>query len=138
MAGYHTKQREWILNFLIKNPEKHLAADDLVEHFRQQGTAIGKATVYRHLDRLVEEDLVRKYVIGDGASACYQYCGDDENRHLHHHLKCTGCGKLFHVECTYLNEIMKHVEQQHHFVVDFSKTVLYGLCDTCKNKGETT
>ena len=81
---------------------------------------------------------MRKYVIGDGASACYQYCGDDENRHLHHHLKCTGCGKLFHVECTYLNEIMKHVEQQHHFVVDFSKTVLYGLCDTCKNKGETT
>lgn len=134
--GYRTKQSQMILKVLIENQHRHLAAEQVAESLKGQGTAVSKATVYRHLDRLVEQNLVRKYIVGDGSSACYQYCGDDIDRHLHYHLKCVCCGELFHVACDFLNQLAAHVFQEHHFRVDSSKTVLYGVCGHCQQSGK--
>lgn len=130
--GYRTKQREKILEVLVKNQDRHLDAEQVAEYLKGQGTAVSKATVYRHLDRLVEQNLVRKYIVGDGFCACYQYCGDDIDRHLHYHLKCVRCGELFHVACDFLDTLAAHILREHHFCVDSSKTVLYGLCEHCQ------
>ena len=135
-GGYKTKQSQLVLSFLMANRDRHLIADEVVEHLKQQGTAVSKATVYRQLDRLVEQSLVRKYILGDGTSACYQYCGDDLERHLHYHLKCCSCGELFHVSCNYLDTIAAHIFNEHHFQVDSSKTVLYGTCEACCKQAE--
>ena len=47
-------------------------ADGLAALLQEQGTPVGKATIYRYLEALVEQGMVRKYVM-EGASACYQY-----------------------------------------------------------------
>ena len=136
---YKTRQSQLILDVLIQNRERHLAADEVAECLKKQGTAVGKATVYRQLDRLVEQNLVRRYHAGEGAGACYQYCGDDPDRNLHYHLKCVLCGTLFHVACATLDRIAAHVWNEHHFQVDSSQTVLYGRCQACQDvpsKGE--
>ena len=80
---------------------------------------------------------MRRYYLGEGAGACYQFTGR-EDCHEHFHLKCTGCGRLIHVECDYLGEVSKHVLEHHQFTIDNTKTVLYGLCADCaaKNQGE--
>lgn len=135
-AGYRTRQRELIVQFLKENSGRHLVAEDVAEHLRLAGTAVGKATVYRTLERLVEQNTVRKYRLGEGKSACYQYVGDSPDCQEHYHLKCEGCGKLLHVECEYLQDISEHVLTHHHFHVNGAKTVLYGLCDHCAVQGD--
>ena len=53
-GGYKTKQSQLVLSFLMANRDRHLIADEVVEHLKQQGTGVSKATVYRQLDRLVK------------------------------------------------------------------------------------
>ena len=53
-------------------------------------------------------------------------------RHFTADLKCSGCGRLIHVECGYLDELAQHVLEHHGFVISPEKTVLYGLCDKCR------
>ena len=43
-------------------------------------------------------------------------------------------GQLFHVSCDYLNQLGEHLLEHHGFVIDHTKTVLYGLCAACAKK----
>lgn len=129
--GYKTKQRDLILDYFIKNQENHFTAEEIIEHLKQKGTAVGKSTVYRYLDKLVKDGTVRKYFIEEGISACYQYAQSSDKCMHHFHLKCLNCGKLFHIECNYLNEADEHILSHHNFKVDNTKTVLYGKCEEC-------
>lgn len=133
ISGYKTKQRSLILDILIENKSDHITAETLLEILKGRGETVGKSTIYRYLDKLVAEGKVRKFVIGEGNSACYQYTSSDECS-KHYHLKCTACGKLIHTECGFLNDVYAHVETEHNFKVDTSKTVFYGLCENCLKK----
>ncbi len=135
MAGeYKTRQREQILAFLMQCGDRHLSAEEVAAHMKEQGNPVGKSTVYRYLDKLVEQGLVRKYYLQAGQGACYQYWEDGKSCREHFHLKCTGCGKLIHVECNYLDEVALHLLEHHGFSVDNTKTVLYGFCKECMEK----
>ena len=59
--GYKTKQRDHILQFLIENQSRHVTVDDVVDHLKQSGNPVGKATVYRYMDKLVNQGDVRKF-----------------------------------------------------------------------------
>jgi len=131
---YKTKQRELILNYLIKNRDEHITADDVSDHLRQQGTSVGKATIYRYLDKLVAANVVRKFALGKGSSACYQYIGEAQGCMAHYHLMCTGCGKLIHMECSDLDRIFCHLSEKHSFKADPAKTIVYGECQECSRK----
>ena len=92
---------------------------------------IGLSTVYRHLERLVGENKVRKFISSAGESACFQ----EQNKKCEHfHLKCTVCGKLEHLSCKTLEEISAHVLSEHGFSIDPAKTVFYGKCRECGAK----
>lgn len=129
--GYKTRQRDLIFEFFVANKEKHVTADEVLEHLKGQGNSVGKSTVYRYLDRLVNEGKVRKYYIEEGMGACYQYVGDKEECNNHFHLKCIRCGRLIHIKCDYLSEVDEHISKHHDFKVDNTKTVLYGICNRC-------
>ena len=135
MEGYRTRQRELILEYLRKSQGQHLSAEELSDYLKQQGSPVGRSTVYRCLERLVEQGVVRKYYLGEGQGACYQYA-KDQGCGQHFHLKCVSCGKLIHVQCDYLNQVSSHVLEHHGFTIDHTKTVLYGLCAECSVKKE--
>ena len=92
--GYNTKQGELILNLLKSSGGRHLTAEDISHILGERGCPVGKATVYRHLEKMLREGSVRKFVLHDGESACYQYVGDSADCCNHYHLKCSECGKL--------------------------------------------
>lgn len=124
-VGYNTKQRELVLR-CVEETLGHVTALEIVRRLENLGTPVGIATVYRQLDRLVKMGMVRKFTSGD--SACYQIaegCGE------HFHLKCMGCGELIHMDCDFIGEMDEHIKTHHGFVVDSSKTVLYGCCERC-------
>ena len=128
---YNTRQKEYILEYLRANDRRHVSVGDILEHLRQTGREVGTTTVYRYLDRLTRSGEVRKYVIDETSGACYQYISDSDGCLEHFHLKCIRCGRLLHVNCNYLKEAGEHILAHHGFHVDRSKTVFYGICETC-------
>lgn len=130
---YKTKQRSKVLDCLIQNKNKHMTAEDIVAYLKEHGAAVGKATVYRTLEKLLSEGNVRKYICEEGKSACFQYV-EDNSCNSHFHLKCVKCGKLIHLECDYLSDLEKHIFEHHKFTVDNTKTVLYGICGDCSHE----
>lgn len=130
--GYRTRQREVILDFLKHSDGKHVSVDEVSDHLKAEGEKVGRTTIYRYMEKLTEEGTLRKYFIEEGAGACYQYVDLAGGCHEHFHLKCLKCGRLLHVECDYLNQLGVHIEEHHGFVVDNTKTVLYGVCKDCK------
>ncbi len=131
--GYKTKQRAAV-EAVLQSTDNHVTVEEMVERLNADGKSVGRTTVYRCLERLVEEGRARKYAAQSGESACYQYIADDHACHEHFHLKCTACGRLIHIECDHMNELSAHIAAEHGFAVDPLKTVLYGLCGECAAK----
>lgn len=127
---YNTKQKERVTAVLRQAGGAHLTAEDIATAL----APIGMSTVYRQLDRLCEQGVVRRFFVEEGVRACYQYVGEDCACHHHYHLKCSVCGKLLHVECHFLDEMAAHILSHHGFTVQPEKTVLYGVCEACRAK----
>lgn len=135
-SGYKTKQKEKILDYLIRNKEKHTNVQEIITFLTAEGNPIGTATIYRQLDKLVDCGMVRRYNFDGKTGACYQYIENKEECHEHFHLKCTVCGKLIHLNCDRLSNINSHIFEKHGFQVDPSQTVFYGKCSECLSKIE--
>ena len=101
-------------------------------HFIGDNNPIGMATVYRQMERFVEEGTVHKFVLGPGESACYAFAGD-RNCASHFHCKCEKCGTLIHMDCKELCDIRDHLQEHYGFNWDAGKTVFYGICGQCRN-----
>lgn len=128
--GYSTRQGAVILAYLEKNIGPY-TAEELAEALRAQ--RVGKATVYRHLERLCEGGLVRRFFPAEGASASYQYVGGHGDCSRHYHMVCSRCGRLFHLDCHQLCTLTEHIEEQHGFLLDAERTILYGVCADCRS-----
>ena len=130
---YKTKQREILLDYLETVPGVHITAGDVCDYFKARGAAIGQATVYRQLERLVDEGIVNKYVIDGVSSACFEYVGAESHggAEVCFHCKCEKCGRLIHLHCEELEEIQSHMLAEHSFRLDPVRTVFYGLCEQC-------
>ena len=132
-TGYQTKQKTSVIAYFKSHPSIHFTVDELTDALHSEGIRIGKSTVYRTLHHLTESGIIRKYTPTAGESACYQYAKDGERQcDSHFHLKCLICGTLHHVDCDHLTGLAAHLRLHHRFVVDYEKTVLYGVCDSCK------
>ena len=131
---YRTKQREAILQYLENSSSRHVSIEDVLDHLKAAGEKVGRTTIYRYMEKLTSEGVLRKYYIEECAGACYQYVEPWEACREHFHLKCLKCSKLFHLECDYLNQIGEHILTHHGFEVDHTKTVFYGICKDCKEK----
>lgn len=132
-SKYKTKQREILLEYLESVPGIHITASDVCAYFKEQGASIGQSTVYRQLERLVEEGIINKYIIDANSPACFEYVGRDSHEagEFCFHCKCEKCGKLIHLHCDELEAIQDHLHEEHQFRLDPVRTVFYGLCETC-------
>lgn len=129
---YNTRQRSRLLEYMQTVPGEHFTAKDVCDYFQACGTPIGVATVYRQLERMVEEGLVNKYIIDANSPACFEYVDRAHNcTEECFHCKCEKCGKLIHLHCEELVQIRSHLKEEHHFTLDPLRTVFYGLCEDC-------
>lgn len=121
---YRTRQRDGILRFFTEHPDRCFTARDLVGQ-----VDAGEATIFRTLAALADEGKIKKFTGGSGGSAYYQF--NDAGCALHIHLKCRSCGKLIHMDCAFMEEILAHFKNEHAFTVDCGQTVIYGFCGDC-------
>ena len=59
-APYQTKQMKQILTYLQTIEGTHVTAADVCSYFKEQGINVGTTTVYRNLEKMVEQGLVAK------------------------------------------------------------------------------
>ena len=135
---YKTHQRDELIECMRRLPPGHFTVAELCARLRQNGSTVGTTTVYRQLEKMVNEGLVNKYLIDGNSPACFEFAAD---RHLGgegacFHLKCENCGVLIHMHCEELEDLAGHLKNEHHFTLNPLRTVFYGLCESCASKKE--
>ena len=88
-APYQTKQMKQILAYLQTIEGTHVTAADVCSYFKEQGINVGTTTVYRNLEKMVEQGLVAKYNVDGTSSACFEYLGEPGSEKAHHILHTT-------------------------------------------------
>ncbi len=132
-SRYKTRQREILLRYFETVPGVHVTAGDVCSYCKSHGAPIGQSTVYRNLESLVDEGIIKKYYVDRNSPACFEYPVPEryEDRGICFHCKCEKCGKLIHLRCDELNGFQSHLIAEHRFHLDPVRTVFYGLCEQC-------
>ena len=125
---YNTRQRQAVLRCLERRPEEALTACEIAEVLRRDQCPVGLSTIYRQLERL--EAVGRIHRVDTGEGALYQLCGHG-GAGACFLLRCAGCGRMDHLDCSHLEELCRHLAADHRFRVDPRRTILTGLCDVC-------
>ncbi len=131
---YRTRQQEALEKYFRINPDVCVTADEIYLYFMNSGEKIGKATIYRSLDRMVESGEVKKFISDSGDGAMYQLIDGTGGCDRHFHLKCVRCGRVIHMDCKFMDEFERHIMDHHHFRVDNGRTIIYGLCGNCSTE----
>ena len=121
-----------MLKYMEERDGEHFTAADIYQFFKKSGSSIGRTTVYRQLEELVSAGEVKKYVIDENTSACYEYIGGHACHPESYHMKCERCGKLIHLECDEIAALEAHIAEHHDFRLDPLRTVFYGICRECE------
>ena len=134
-----TVSREAILDILTETSE-HLSAEDIYLTVHKVYPNIGLTTVYRTLELLVHIGLVFRFDFGDGR-ARYELAEGPKGIRHHHHLVCTGCGRVIDYtdfideEIELLQRTEKGLSMKFNFKIMNHLIQFYGLCERCGNKG---
>ncbi len=130
---YNTKQKQLLINFFAENNNKQFSTKEINEYLCSKNK-IGQSTVYRLISGLVEDGTIRRFRGSNAKSVVYQYVGSNHQCDKHFHLKCIECGLLIHLDCEHMEDLNSHINTEHNFDIDISKTILYGMCKACKEK----
>ena len=128
---YITRQSEAVLEYLISLGSNYATVARISKHFKECRTHIGRATIYRQLNKFVRNGIVRKFTFDDVAGVCYQFVPETERESEQQHLKCESCGEVTELCCNSLVALSKHISENHNFKINDSKTIFYGKCKTC-------
>lgn len=134
--NYNTRARKYILDFLKSKQDSTVSAADITAHLNDMGAAVNQATVYRYLNRLSRENRVLKFTDSKTKKSVYRFVGTDSGCDGHIHIKCVSCGRLMHLECDFMDDIKSHLAEEHGFELKCDGSILYGICEECREKGK--
>ena len=121
-----TKARTRIVELFLQ-AESPLAVPFIVETLNNEGLEVNKTTVYREIDFLLQQNLLRTVDLRERGKR-YEF----EGQAHHHHLICINCKKMEDFESINdLREIEKRIGQEHGFTVMQHSLEFYGLCRAC-------
>jgi Fur family ferric uptake transcriptional regulator len=112
---------------LVAERAGHFSAADLLRDARAKRLGIGRATIFRTLDILVEIDRVERIDLPNGEHA-YVAC---EPAH-HHHVICSRCGMSLDIADAGLRKVVAQIARRTGFRIDDHRLELFGLCPGCQ------
>lgn len=136
MSGstYNTKQKKLVLDIFLKNKSMQFSCDEVTYQLMNAGTPVGKTTVYRQLEKLINEGKIKKLNPHNGKSFLYQYSDKNLDCDSHMHLRCSECGKYIHLSCDFMQGVSAHINEHHGFKVNNAKTEIIGICSDCSKE----
>ena len=122
-----TQQRQLIWDELCSS-EEHRDAEEIYLSLRKDGVIASRATVYRTIDVLVKNKLVRKLELGDGKA---RYENKMDSSH-HDHLICVQCGKIEEFMDDKIESIQDDIVKSFGFKMIRHIHQLFVICDKCQ------
>ena len=92
------------------------------------GQKVSRATVYRTIDVLVKNNLVRKLELGDGRN---RYENKLDSSH-HDHIICIQCGKINEFMDEDIENLQDEIAKKYQFKIVRHIHQIFGLCKDCK------
>ena len=120
--------RERIID-LLEREDCALSAVEIEDALRDQGRRIGRASVYRVLELLVEHGLVERVTVGRDLSRYERALPGGEH---HHHLVCERCGRLVAFDDPGLERAIHRVSERLGARVEHHDVTLHGACADCE------
>ncbi|MDQ1327715.1 MAG: Fur family transcriptional regulator, peroxide stress response regulator [Candidatus Poribacteria bacterium] len=119
-----SKQRQRILE-LLESTGNHPTATWVYDQLRKEYPSLSMGNVYRNLNILVEQGLVKSLDFGS------TFDRFDANVTPHYHFICENCGSVIDLEIPIENELNEKVNKATDFSVRYHKMQFYGLCNKC-------
>jgi len=124
-ARRNTRQRQMILDAL-KQDLSHPTAMEVFEAVRKRLPNISLGTVYRNLERLVEDKLVRK-LDSDRVGARY-----DAEIHPHTHIHCLSCHRVDNIDTADKDLVDARAVNIEGYEVTGFRVEFFGICPQCR------
>jgi Fur family transcriptional regulator, ferric uptake regulator len=126
-----SSKRDRILSVFLRQ-EGHLSADDLSDLVRRADPGIGRATVYRTLQWMVDAGIARKVDFGEGRSRF-----EPSYRHPRHfHLVCTSCHRSSEFLSSDVEALVEEIAAARNFAAAQTIVQIYGSCEQCRTGHE--
>src|SRR3954467_7935820 len=126
-GGKRSLKRDKIVEVFLRQ-EGHTSADDLFERIRHEASGIGRATVYRTLQWMVDAGIARKVDFGEGRS---RY--EPSYRHPRHfHLICNTCHLSSEFLSSDVESLMEEMAGARKFTATQSVVQIYATCEACR------
>ena len=120
----YTNQRVAILDFL-KDNLNHPTVEEIFEEVKQNLPRITKATVYKNLKILAENNIIKEVNVR-GVSRF------EAKTELQHHIICKTCGKIVDFKSKDLFDYaLNMVENERDFIIESAETIFFGNCKEC-------
>lgn len=126
--SYNTKQKNIILD-VIKKHEHEFTVKDIYNELKG---VVGLTTIYRLFDKLIDENILNKFISRDNVTY-YQYLKEC-NEENHFYLKCDKCGDLVHIDCDCIEDLSNHIFKEHKFKPNKDHIIINGECEKCIKK----
>ena len=122
-----TPQRVAVLKEIIKD-KGHRESEEIYFAIKSSKTHVSRATVYRTLDILVQNNFVRKLNIGDGRE---RY--ESKINSLHHdHLICEICHNIIEFVDQDIEKLQDEIANKYQFSLTRHVHQLFGICKECR------
>jgi len=126
-GGKRSSKRDRIVQVFLRQ-EGHVSADDLFERVRKEAAGIGRATVYRTLQWMVDAGVARKVDFGEGRSRF-----EPSYRHPRHfHLICNTCHSSSEFLSSDVESLMEEIAGARNFEASQAVVQIYGTCEQCR------
>ena len=126
--GFRRTQSRRKLADLIAAKRRYFSAAELEEEVAQAAPDIGRATLFRLLATLIQQEVLSRVTLPTGEQG-YVVCNDP--RAHHHHAICTQCGKVVPVGTCGVDVRAKAVEKETSFRVTGHRLEYFGICAEC-------
>jgi Fur family ferric uptake transcriptional regulator len=127
VGGKRSSKRDRILSIFLRQ-KGHLSADDLCDLVRREDAGIGRATVYRTLQWMVNAGIARKVDFGEGRSRF-----EPAHRHPRHfHLVCNNCHRSSEFLSSDVEGLIAEIAAARNFDATQTIVQVFGTCEECR------
>ncbi|MEX0972045.1 MAG: Fur family transcriptional regulator [Solirubrobacterales bacterium] len=127
-AGYRRGGARTAVVEALAQHDCAVTALELEEDLRRHEAAVGRASIYRALERLEELGLLQRFEAARGIAS---YERVKPSGHHHHHAICRRCGRIEPFEDRGLERAIERVSAAVPFEIGEHDVTLRGLCKSC-------
>lgn len=126
--GLRATSQRLVMNRLLRQSNRHLSAEQLLDEASDQLPGVSLPTVYATLELFEQLGIVRRV---NGAGGTLRW---DTRPDAHHHMICRSCGRIEDMETPLDLERARRSAARSGFQPDRAEVVVSGLCASCAAK----